>query len=139
VEDVIGATDYVVPAIELIDSRIVDWKIGIVDTIADNASAAGFALGASRTKLSAIDDIRLLGALLWHDGELVETGAAGAVLGNPLRSVAWLADKVAGFGVTLEAGHVILPGSCTRAVDVRAGDTVVAEFAQLGTVSLSFS
>ena len=66
-------------------------------------------------------------------------GSSGAVLGNPAIAVAWLARKVASFGVRLEAGHVVLPGSCTRAYDVTSGDTVVAEFSGLGTVSLSFT
>ena len=138
VDDVAAAVDHVVAAIELIDSRIVDWRIGIVDTIADNASSAAFALGARHVSLTEIPDIRLTGALLWRNGELVESGAAGAVLGNPLSSVAWLANTLAPFGVTLAAGDVILPGSCTRAVDVRPGDTVVAEFDRLGEVALEF-
>ena len=73
-----------------------------------------------------------------RNGEIVETGASGAVLGNPATAVAWLANKVHEFGVRLEPGHVILPGSCTRAVDVAAGDVITAEFAGLGSVTVSF-
>jgi 2-keto-4-pentenoate hydratase len=137
-EDVLGATEAVAPAIELIDSRIADWRIGLVDTIADNASSAGFVLGPERVKPHDLD---LLGidATLSRNGERVAEGRSDAVLGNPVTAVAWLARKVAGFGVRLEAGHVILPGSCTRAVDVRPGDDFVAEFAGLGTVTLSFT
>ena len=137
-EDVLDATDAVAPAIELIDSRIRDWRIGLVDTIADNASSAGFVLGPERVKPRDVD---LLGidATLRRNGEVVAEGRSDAVLGNPVTAVAWLARKVAGFGVRLEAGHVILPGSCTRAIDVRPGDDFVADFNGLGTVTLSFT
>jgi 2-keto-4-pentenoate hydratase len=137
-EDVLAATEYVAPAIELIDSRIVDWRIGLVDTIADNASSAGFVLGKERVRPGEID---LLGidATLTRNGEMVAEGRSDAVLGNPVTAVAWLARKVASFGVRLEAGHVVLPGSCTRAIDVRPGDEFHADFKGLGTVSLSFT
>ena len=137
-EDVLAATEYVAPAIELIDSRIADWRIGLVDTIADNASSAGFVLGAERVKPGDID-LLSIEATLTRNGELVAEGRSDAVLGNPVTAVAWLARKVAGFGVRLEAGHVILPGSCTRAIDVRPGDEFHADFEGLGSVSLSFT
>ncbi|MDT7571895.1 MAG: 2-keto-4-pentenoate hydratase [Actinomycetota bacterium] len=137
VEDVISATEYVVPAIELIDSRIADWKIGIFDTIADNASSAGLLLGKERRKPDELD-LTAIDATLTRNGEQVATGRSDAVLGNPAVAVAWLAQKVASFGVRLEAGHVVLPGSCTRAYDVKADDCVVATFEGLGTVSVSF-
>jgi 2-keto-4-pentenoate hydratase len=137
VADVLRATEYVVPAIELIDSRIVDWKIKLPDTIADNASSAGVVLGARPVRLESVD-VRLLGAVLRKNGSIVTTGAAGAVLGNPVTAVAWLANKVHSFGVTLEAGHVVLPGSCTRAVDIGPGDVIVADFEALGRVSVTF-
>ena len=137
-EDVLDATEAVAPAIELIDSRIRDWRIGLVDTIADNASSAGFVLGPERVKPRDID---LLGidAVLRRNDEVVAEGRSDAVLGNPVTAVAWLARKVASFGVRLEAGHVILPGSCTRAIDARPGDDFVADFAGLGAVTLSFT
>ena len=137
VDDVLAATDYVVPAIELIDSRIADWKIKLADTIADNASSAGLVLGSERRKPDELD-ITAIDARLHRNGEQVAAGRSDAVLGNPAIAVAWLAQKVAGFGVRLRAGHVVLPGSCTRAYDVSAGDTVVADFTGLGSVSLSF-
>jgi 2-keto-4-pentenoate hydratase len=137
VDDVIRATEYVVPAIELIDSRIADWKIGIYDTIADNASSAGLVLGRERRKPDELD-LTAIDATLTRNGEQVATGRSDAVLGNPALAVAWLAEKVASFGVRLEAGHVVLPGSCTRAYDVKGGDSVVAAFEGLGTVSVSF-
>ena len=137
VADVLAATEFVCPAIEIIDSRIRDWKIGIADTIADNASSAGVVLGGRRTPLAGVD-LRTIGAVLRRNGEILQTGAAGAVLGNPATAVAWLANTVHRFGVSLEAGHVVLPGSCTRAVDVRPGDVVRAEFDVLGPVSVRF-
>jgi len=138
VGDVLAATAFVCPAIEIIDSRIRDWKIRIADTIADNASSAGVVLGGRRIPLAGVD-LRTIGAVLRRNGVIVQTGAAGAVLGNPATAVAWLANTVHRFGVSLEAGHVILPGSCTRAVDVRPGDVVRADFDVLGPVSIRFS
>jgi 2-keto-4-pentenoate hydratase len=137
-DDVLAATEAVAPSIELIDSRILDWKIGLVDTIADNASSAGFVLGPERVKPSDID-LLTIDARLRRNDEVVAEGRSDAVLGNPVTAVAWLARKVADFGVKLEAGHVILPGSCTRAIDARPGDDFVAEFDGLGSVTLSFS
>jgi 2-keto-4-pentenoate hydratase len=138
VGDVLRCTDFVAPAIELIDSRIADWKIGLFDTIADNASSCGVALGQERVKPDELD-LRLIDATLSINGTEVAAGRSDAVLGDPAIAVAWLANKVASFGVRLEAGHVVLPGSCTRAYDVKAGDDVVARFSGLGSVSLSFS
>lgn len=137
-DDVIAATEAVAPAIELIDSRITDWDIRIGDTIADNASSAGYVLGEERVKATGID-LRAIDARLLRNGEKVAEGRSDAVLGNPVTAVAWLARKVASFGVTLEAGHVILPGSVHRAVDVAPGDDFEAVFDGLGTVRLSFT
>jgi 2-keto-4-pentenoate hydratase len=134
-EDVLAATSAVAPALELIDSRIADWKIGLVDTIADNASSAGFVLGAARIDPREVD-LRDIPVTLWRNGEEMAVGRSDAVLGNPVTSVAWLARKVASFGVRLQAGHVILPGSCTRAIDLRAGDEFRADFGPLGAVTL---
>ncbi|WP_068268819.1 2-keto-4-pentenoate hydratase [Aldersonia kunmingensis] len=139
--DVLASTAHLVASIELIDSRIRNWQIAIADTIADNASSAGFVLG-ERHSLDGIDPADIE-AVLYTGSEGAETevtrGNSGAVLGNPVTAVAWLANKVAAFGVRLEAGHVILPGSCTKAIDVAAGDRFRAEFAGLGSVSLNFS
>ncbi|MCB0923657.1 MAG: 2-keto-4-pentenoate hydratase [Mycobacterium sp.] len=136
-DDVLAATAAFVPAIELIDSRITDWKIALCDTIADNASSAGFVLGAQRVSPKDVD-ICAIDAVLTRNGEVVAEGRSDAVLGNPVTAVAWLARKVDGFGVRLKAGDIVLPGSCTRAIDVRPGDQFVAEFAGLGSVRLSF-
>ena len=137
-DDVIRATAYVAPAIELIDSRVLDWNIRIADTIADNASSAGYILGPERIRPEDVD-LKTIEAVLIRNKELVAEGRSDAVLGNPVTAVAWLADKVASFGVTLEAGHVILPGSVHRAIDVRPGDEFVADFTDFGSVHLSFT
>ncbi|MEV7794288.1 2-keto-4-pentenoate hydratase [Streptomyces sp. NPDC087512] len=135
--DVLAATDRVVPALELIDSRIRDWRISIADTIADNASSAGFVIGEGRDPREL--DLKAIEARLTSGGELLAEGRGDAVLGDPAVSVAWLARTVARFGVSLKKGHLVLPGSCTRAVDVAAGATFTADFTGLGPVSLSFT
>jgi 2-keto-4-pentenoate hydratase len=134
---VIRKTAFVLPAIEVIDSRVRDWRITLADTIADNASSARVVLGGNPTPLASMD-VRVLGGILRQRGEIVETGAAGAVLGNPANAVMWLANKLAEFGVGLEAGHVVMPGACTRAIDVEAGDAIRAEFDVLGSVEVVF-
>ncbi|MET0703432.1 MAG: 2-keto-4-pentenoate hydratase [Mycobacterium sp.] len=136
-DDVLAATAAFAPSIELIDTRIKDWKIKLCDTIADNASSAGWVLGKERVSPKDID-ICNIDAVLTRNGEVVAEGRSDAVLGNPVTAVAWLARKVDSFGVRLKAGDVVLPGSCTRAIDARPGDHFVADFAGLGSVRLSF-
>lgn len=136
-DDVLAATAAFAPAIELINSRIKDWKIGLCDTIADNASSAGFVLGPERVSPKDVD-ITAINAVLTRNGKVVAEGRSDAVLGNPVTAVAWLARKVDSFGVRLKAGDIVLPGSCTRAIDVRPGDAFVADFAGLGSVRLAF-
>lgn len=136
-EDVIEAVEWVVPSIELIDSRIKDWKITLCDTIADNASSCGWILGEQRVPISEIDTGNI-DAVLHRNGEVIAKGNSSAVLGHPLNAVSWLARKVEGFGVRLRKGDVILPGTATRAIDISSGDHFVAEFEGLGSVTLDF-
>ena len=136
-DDVLAGTEALVPSIELIDTRITDWKIELCDTIADNASSAGFVLGQARVAPRDID-VKGIDAVLRCNGEVVAKGRTDAVLGNPVTAVAWLARKVESFGVRLRKGDLVLPGSCTRAIDAHAGDEFVAEFTGLGCVRLSF-
>jgi 2-keto-4-pentenoate hydratase len=136
--DVLAATVAYAPSIELIDTRIKDWKIALCDTIADNASSAGWVLGAARVAPDALD-ITKIDARLTRNGEPIAEGRSDAVLGDPTIAVAWLARKVASFGVRLKAGDIVLPGSCTRAIDARPGDDFHAEFDGLGSVRLRFS
>ncbi|MGH8892936.1 MAG: 2-keto-4-pentenoate hydratase [Actinomycetes bacterium] len=132
-----AAVDFVLPALEIIDSRIEDWKISIVDTIADNASSGGVVLGSRPVRLDHVD-LRLAGCNLYGNGDLVATGAGGAVLGSPLISLAWLANTVGEHGAALLPGQVVLPGSVTAAQPATAGDTWSADFAGLGTVTARF-
>ncbi|MFF3679921.1 2-keto-4-pentenoate hydratase [Streptomyces sp. NPDC002120] len=134
--DVLAATERVVPALELIDSRIADWRISLADTIADNASSAAYVIGEGRDPREL--DLKAVEARLTGPDGTLATGRADAVLGDPATAVAWLARTVARFGVPLRKGHLVLPGSCTRAVDVAAGRTYTADFTGLGPVSLSF-
>jgi 2-keto-4-pentenoate hydratase len=136
-DDVLAATEALVPSIELIDTRITDWKIALCDTIADNASSAGFVLGEARVLPSDID-VKAIDAVLTRNGQVIAEGRSDAVLGNPVTAVAWLARKVESFGVRLRKGDVVLPGSCTKAIDARPGDQFVADFTGLGSVHLSF-
>ena len=136
-EDVLAATAAFAPAIELIDTRITNWQIKLCDTVADNASSAGWVLGEARVSPKDVD-IRAIGAVLTNHGAVVAEGCSDAVLGNPVTAVAWLAHKVDGFGVRLKAGDIVLPGSCTRAIDAPPGSDFVADFAGLGSVRLTF-
>lgn len=136
--EAIAAVDFVLPALEIVDSRIEDWKIGLFDTIADNASSGAVVLGSTPTALSDVD-LRLAGALMVQNGTVVGTGAGGAVLGSPLGTLVWLANTVGARGVTLEEGQVVLPGSVCAMVPVAAGDTVTATFAGLGSVTARFA
>jgi 2-keto-4-pentenoate hydratase len=134
IADAVRAVEYVLPALEIVDSRISDWNISIVDTISDNASSGGVILG-NKPALLSDRDLRLTGCNLYRNGELITTGAGGAVLGSPLNSLVWLANTVGPLGVTLEPGHVVLPGSMTRAIALSPGDTVVTHIAGLGSVT----
>jgi 2-keto-4-pentenoate hydratase len=137
-QDALAATAYVVPSLEVIDSRIADWRIRLVDTIADNASCARVVLGETRTKVA---DVALAAAEveLRVNGEAVQHGAGASVLGHPAKAVAWLANALAEHGVTLEAGHVVMPGSLTAAVPFVADEHVLADFGALGSVEVSCS
>jgi 2-keto-4-pentenoate hydratase len=126
------------PAVEIVDSRVADWQIKLVDTVADNASSGLLVAGGNLRKVTDID-LRLVGVMVTRHGELVDTGAGAAVLGNPVRCVAWLANKLATFGASLRAGDVVLPGAVHRMIGVRPGDVFRAEFAHLGAVTARFS
>jgi 2-keto-4-pentenoate hydratase len=126
------------PAVEVVDSRVADWKITLVDTVADNASSGLVVLGGRMRRVEDLD-LRLLGVAVSRHGELVDTGAGAAALGNPARCVAWLANTLGRFEAGLKAGDVVLPGAVHRMVPVRPGDVFRAEFAHLGAVTVRFS
>lgn len=143
VHDVLRATEFVVPALEVIDARIerVDAATGhtrtVVDTIADNAANAGLVLGGTPVAPSEVD-LRWQGGLLARNGVLEESGVGAAVLGHPARGIAWLANRLAAHGERLEAGQVILCGAFAAAVNARPGDHFHADYGRLGSVSLTF-
>ena len=127
-----------VPALEIIDSRIEGWKIKLCDTIADNASSARVVLSNSAKRIEQFA-LKLVGMVLEKNGDIVQTGAGGAVLGHPAVAVAWLANAVGQFGVSLGAGEIIMPGALCAAADVSVGDLLQASFDGLGTVSVRFA
>ncbi|MEM4514159.1 MAG: fumarylacetoacetate hydrolase family protein [Ignisphaera sp.] len=135
--DVLKAVEGVVPALEVIDSRIKNWKIKIQDTVADNASAAKFVVGSKISKITDID-LRTVGMVFEINGDIVATASGAAVMGNPLIAVAWLANKLAQYNTYLKAGEIILSGSLIAAVEIRPGDYVKATFDRLGDVSVRF-
>jgi 2-keto-4-pentenoate hydratase len=137
VADVLRATDGVMASLEIVDSRIRDWKIKLADTVADNASSARFVLG-SRLLPAHDFDLRRIGMYLAKNGQVVNSGAGVAVWGHPAAAVAWLANKLAAFDVALEPGEIVLSGAVTAAVNVEAGDVVEAHFDRLGSVSVRF-
>jgi 2-oxo-hept-3-ene-1,7-dioate hydratase len=134
--DVLRATEYVVPAMEIVDARIQNPR-KIFDTIADNGAAASVVLGGRPVAPTEVD-LRWVGGILYLNGEIEETGLAAGVLGHPAMGVAWLANKLAEFGVGLEAGHLVLAGSFTRVIWAKKGDTVHGDFGQLGGVAIQF-
>lgn len=134
-EAVLAATRGVSAALELVDSRIQDWRIGLVDTIADNASSA-CVIVSEQVVAPAELDLAAEHVTLLHNDARVGEGTGAAVLGHPARAVAWLANRLADFGVTLRAGQVLLPGAMCSAVSVEAGATYSARFAHLGEVAI---
>jgi 2-oxo-hept-3-ene-1,7-dioate hydratase len=142
--DVLDATRYVTPALEIIDARLsrIDPETGatrtVLDTISDNAANAGVVLGGRPVRPHDVD-LRWVSALLYRGGVIEETGVAAGVLGHPANGVAWLANRLSGLGVTLQPGQVILAGSFTRPVDARGGDTFHADYGPLGSISCRFS
>jgi 2-oxo-hept-3-ene-1,7-dioate hydratase len=142
--DVMRATDYVVPALELIDARIeqLDRNTGaprtVLDTIADNAANAAIVLGTEKNKPDDVD-WRWAGALLYKNNVVEESGLGAAVLDHPANGVAWLANKLAKFGEGLEAGEIVLGGSFIRPVACSSGDVIRADYGPLGLITVSFN
>jgi 2-oxo-hept-3-ene-1,7-dioate hydratase len=134
--DVLRATEYVVPSLELIDARLKDPR-KIFDTISDNGAAAGIVVGGRPVGPNEVD-LRWVGCALYKNGEIEETGLASGVMGHPAMGIAWLANKVGPHGITLAPGHIMLSGSFTRPIWVTKGDTVHADFGPLGNVAAQF-
>lgn len=134
--DVLRATEYVVPSLELIDARIQNPR-KIFDTVSDNGAAAGIVIGGRPVGPTEID-LRWVGGVMYRNAEIEETGIAAGVLGHPAMGVAWLANKLGSFGIALEPGHLILSGSFTRPVWAEPGDTLHGDFGPLGGIAIQF-
>ena len=144
VEQVLEATDYVTPSLEILDTRILrfDPETGrtrnICDTISDNAANGGVVLGDQKLDPGAID-MRWMGAIVSRDGEVEETGLGAGVLNDPAMGIAWLANRLARYGESLKPGEIVLSGSFIRPIEVRPGDTILADFGPMGTVGCHFA
>lgn len=134
--DVLNATEWVVPAIEIIDARVQNPR-KIFDTVADNGAAAAVVLGGRPVRPTDVD-LRWVPGLMYRNAEIEESGVSAAVLGHPAMGIAWLANKVGRFGTILEPGHLTLAGSFIRPVWANKGDTLRADFGPLGSVSVQF-
>lgn len=143
-EDVIAATDFVSPSIEILDTRIQrqDPETGkartVLDTISDNAANAGIVTGDERHSVDAFD-LRWVGAIVSRNGEVEETGLGAGVLNDPVESVVWLARRMAQYGQKIEAGQVILSGSFIRPIECPSGASIHADFGAFGSVSVDFA
>lgn len=135
--DVLRATECVMPCFEVVDSRIENWQIKIQDTVADNASCGMFVLGDQAVDPRTVD-LSVCGMVMEKNGEVVSTGAGAAALGSPVNCVAWLANTLGEFGISLKAGEVILSGSLVPLCPVEAGDHVSLTVGGMGTASLKF-
>jgi len=136
--DVIRAIEFALPAIEVVDSRIADWKIGILDTIADNASSGLYVLGNTPVTLDRVD-LRLCGMVMERAGEEISVGAGAACLGNPVSAAYWLAKTMARVGRPLKAGDTIMSGALGPMAPVKWGDVVEARISGLGSVRAAFA
>lgn len=136
--DVVNATDYVAASIEIIDSRIAEWKLSLVDTVADNASSARCVVSSTKTSLTGLD-LTLVGCALRKNGRIASTGAGAACLGNPVNAVVWLARTLARAGTPLKKGDVVLSGALCPVVPVEAGDVVTLEVGGVGKCSVRFT
>ena len=138
IADALTAVAGVMPAMEIVDSRIASWKVQVADTIADNASAGKVVLGGRITPVDAVD-LRLVGVLLHRNGSAIESAAGAAALGNPARCVEWVANELGSVGRGLHRGDIVLTGPLHRLVPVRPGDYFQAEFAHRGNVTVQFA
>lgn len=136
VTDVLDATAYVQPALEIIDSRT-EVPRKVTDTIADNSACGAVVLGGRPVRPDTVDLCRLA-AVLYRNGEIEESGVSVAVMGHPAAAIAWLANKLSEFGIVLEPGEVLLAGSFTRPVPLAAGDVFHIDFHELGAIAVTF-
>ena len=136
-EQVLAATDYVLPAVEIIDSRFTGFKFDLESVVADNSSSALF-VGGGRARYAEDLDLRTLGVVIEINGEIVAMGASAAVLGHPAEAIAMVVNILAEMGEVLPAGSFVMSGAITEAIAVKPGDSVIARFQELGSVSMRF-
>lgn len=141
--DVLNATDYITPALEILDTRVLradpetKKTRSIVDTISDNAANAGIVIGGRQMRPDQVD-MRWMGAIVSRNAEVEETGLGAGVLNQPARGIAWLANRLAQYGDGIDAGQIVLAGSFIRPVEARHGDTISADFGPYGTIACHF-
>jgi 2-oxo-hept-3-ene-1,7-dioate hydratase len=141
--DVLNATDYITPALEILDTRVLradpetKRTRSIVDTISDNAANAGIVIGGRQMRPDQVD-MRWMGAIVSRNAEVEETGLGAGVLNQPARGIAWLANRLAQYGDGIDAGQIVLAGSFIRPVEARHGDTISADFGPYGTIACHF-
>lgn len=138
VANVLDATAYIAPAIEIIDSRFYGFKFTLADAISDNSSSSKFIIGERFYRPEAID-LKLMGFVYRQNGEVVSTGTGAAVMGHPARAIAWFAEKLHEIGKNIKPGQVVFSGSLSEAVEIRPGDTFTASFGGIGSVHASFT
>ncbi len=138
-EQVLAATQACALGVEIVDSRIADWKIKLIDTIADNASYGGFTLGPWDKTLVKSDLLATLAMKITHNGDLAADGLSTAAFGHPAKSTAWLANKLLEFGVSLEPGDVVISGGITKMLPVVAGDEFVFSLSTQPDLTINFS
>lgn len=137
VQDVLDATDYVVPALEIVGSRIKDWKLTIVDTVADNASCGMYLLSDIKIDPKEVD-LKEIEMSLYKNDELINQGKGSAVLGDPANAVLWLANSLGKYEVKLNAGDIILAGALTAAIPAVSGDEFTCDYGEFGKLSIKF-
>ena len=135
-EDILRATKYIAPALEVIDSRYKDFRFTLVDVVADNCSSVKFVVG-SKLVLPESVDLGNIGMVMSKNGQVEQTGSSAAVLGHPLKAMVWAANQLGAQGKGFKKGDIVLSGAMSEAITIEAGDTVIADFDGLGTVSLS--
>ncbi len=144
IDDVLDATDYITPALEILDTRIerVNKETGkartFFDTISDNAANAGIVVGGRRSSPHDVD-LRWIGAIVSRNGEVEETGLGAGVLDHPAKGIVWLANRLHTYGMRISAGQVVLSGSFVRPVEARHGDAIVADFGPHGIIKIAFA
>ena len=138
-KEVMAATDYISVCFEVIDSRVVDWRIKLQDTVADNGSSARVIVGSKKVRPTDLPNLDNLDSVFEMDGEVLAEGNTSAILGHPANGIVWLANAIAKFGLALEPGDIVLPGTCTRSHRIGGHKLVRGAISEIGEVSLNLT